>query len=137
MDEREVIMPSSSPRACSRSGCSALSCSEDNCLAKRQDTHKTKGVPAGVLGPSKIYHSVRWRKLRRAFMSKHPLCVRCLHYGLVVTATDLDHVIAVAANKSLQWNTSNMQPLCKSCHSHKTTKEQAGVILDYRKYLNG
>jgi 5-methylcytosine-specific restriction protein A len=129
-------MPTSAPKACKVQGCAAFSCDDSNCLNKKQAVHKPiERTSTGIKRSSRIYHSNRWRKLRAAFMSKHPLCVRCLSYDIVTVATDLDHVVAVAIDKSLQWKTSNMQPLCKSCHSVKTSNEQQGITLDYREFM--
>ncbi len=46
------------------------------------------------------------------------------HPGRVVVATEVDHIVPLAAGGS---NTiDNLQPLCRSCHSKKTVKEDGG-----------
>jgi 5-methylcytosine-specific restriction protein A len=125
-------------KACTEPGCpSTTGCSADNCIKKKQGTHRTvQRTSTGALRSSAMYHSARWRKLRKAFISKHPLCVRCLSYDIITAATDVDHVIAVVDDINLRWRTSNMQPLCKSCHSVKTSNERMGKdVLDYRHLL--
>ena len=52
---------------------------------------------------------------RRALVIGHP-CARC---GAL--ATELDHVIALARGGTEAW--SNLQPLCRACHQHKTSTE--------------
>jgi len=132
-------LPSSSPRACSRAGCSALSCGDDNCLDKRQATHRPKEDKdphdRGSLSRTKAYSTARWRKLREAQMSRAPLCQRCLSFDLVTIAADADHQIPHKGDAKLMWNAGNLQSLCKSCHSWKTQEEASGVYHDFRGFV--
>ena len=132
-------MPSSSPRACRVPGCAALSCSDDNCLNKRQATHRPKEDKdphdRGSLSRSKAYSTARWGKVRKSQMSKAPLCQRCLSFGLVTRATDVDHQTPHKGVKELMWDAGNLQSLCRSCHSWKTQEELKGTNHDYRNYL--
>ncbi len=132
-------MPSSSPRACRVPGFAALSCSDDNCLNKRQATHRPKEDKdphdRGNLSRSKAYNTARWGKVRKSQMSKAPLCQRCLSFGLVTIATDVDHQTPHKGDKKLMWDAGNLQSLCRSCHSWKTQEELKGTNHDYRNYL--
>ena len=132
-------MPSSSPRACRVPGCAALSCSDDKCLNKRQATHRPKEDKdphdRGSLSRSKAYNTARWGKVRKSQMSKAPLCQRCLSFGLVTIATDVDHQTPHKGVKELMWDAGNLQSLCRSCHSWKTQEELKGTNHDYRNYL--
>ncbi|MDO6722630.1 HNH endonuclease signature motif containing protein [Celeribacter halophilus] len=71
----------------------------------------------------KLYGDPRWKRLRRAFLASHPLCADCAELGLVVAATEVDHIERHMGDlrKFLDW--SNLQGLCKRCHSRKTAKE--------------
>lgn len=69
----------------------------------------------------------RWRKARVTYLSKHPVCVECAKEGRVVPATVVDHIIPHKGDKKLFWDTNNWQPLCASCHSRKTIKEDMGA----------
>lgn len=133
-------MPSSAPRACRIPGCAAYSCSDDNCLNKRQATHKPKGAEGandrGALSRSSAYNSSRWRKVRLAQISKQPLCQRCLSFDLVTIATDVDHQVPHRGDKKLMWSASNLQSLCKSCHSWKTQEEVKGTFHDFRNFVS-
>lgn len=61
----------------------------------------------------------RWRRLRRMILNQQPLCVRC-----GAPATDVDHIVPRAAGGDD--SASNLQGLCKSCHSRKTSTQDGG-----------
>ncbi len=71
-----------------------------------------------------------WQKARFYYFKKHPLCVHCEVEGLIIPATDLDHIIPHQGNKVLFWDSSNWQGLCHSCHSRKTVLEDGGFGLE-------
>jgi 5-methylcytosine-specific restriction protein A len=68
----------------------------------------------------------RWQKARVTFLMRSPLCKHCADAGLVVAATDVDHIIPHKGDQALFWDSSNWQSLCKSCHSKKTAREDGG-----------
>lgn len=68
----------------------------------------------------------KWRKRRAAFLKEHPLCEECLKRGLLVKATDVDHIIPHRGNQKLMWDQNNWQALCHACHSRKTASEDGG-----------
>ena len=51
----------------------------------------------------------KWRKRRAAFLKEHPLCEECLKRGLLVKATDVDHIIPHRGNQKLMWDQNNWQ----------------------------
>lgn len=57
-------------------------------------------------------------------MQEHPLCRMCLSMGQTQPAQCVDHIQPHRGNKQLFWDESNWQPLCNSCHSAKTRREQ-------------
>lgn len=65
-----------------------------------------------------LYNSARWRNTRTRVLFEQPLC-EC---GAI--ATDVDHITAMDAGGD-PWARSNLQALCRSCHSSKTRQEQA------------
>lgn len=69
-----------------------------------------------------------WRRLRASVLSDEPLCRHCKRKGLVTAANEVDHVDGNDSNNER----SNLQALCKSCHSVKTVRD-AG----YRPKLRG
>lgn len=62
----------------------------------------------------------RWRKVRLAFLRDHPLCCACEAMGMIVVATEVDHKIPHRGDEQLFWSDTNLQSLCKRCHSAKT-----------------
>lgn len=57
-----------------------------------------------------------WRKLRGLVLSEKPLCEHCERRGLIVQASDVDHIDEDPSNNDRR----NLASLCHSCHSHKT-----------------
>lgn len=60
-----------------------------------------------------------WQKLRKSVLAGEPLCRHCTAQGRTVPATDVDHMNGAADNRL-----DSLQPLCHSCHSRKTAREQ-------------
>ncbi|MCY1296492.1 HNH endonuclease [compost metagenome] len=71
-------------------------------------------------------YGYKWQKARERFLAKRPLCRMCSEQGMVVVATDVDHIIPHRGDQALFWDEGNWQPLCHSCHSAKTQTEEAG-----------
>ena len=67
----------------------------------------------------------RWRKLRDAYKTEHPLCEHCILNMTVTTATEIDHIKPFnGLNDPLRLDPSNLQSLCRSCHATKTHTER-------------
>ena len=62
----------------------------------------------------------RWRRLRAAYLGRNPFCVHCEARGLLVGATDVDHILA--KRKGGTDHKTNLQALCHACHARKTAK---------------
>lgn len=74
------------------------------------------------------YKTARWQRLRLAtfqrngFRCQWPGCNRLADTPQLVC----DHIEAHRGNEQLFWRETNLQTLCKSCHStHKQRDEQA------------
>lgn len=65
-----------------------------------------------------LYRTARWRRERRAFLNENPACAICGGPARIV-----DHIVPHRGNESLFWDVGNWQPLCMSCHSAKTLRE--------------
>jgi 5-methylcytosine-specific restriction protein A len=71
---------------------------------------------------SKFYQSKRWRKVRAMYVAENPLCVACEKRGLTTAVQEVDHVIPLRFGGA-EYDFSNLQSLCKSCHGRKSGKE--------------
>lgn len=60
----------------------------------------------------------RWQRARVTFLAnpENVLCRMCNERGLITLATVVDHVTPHRGDQALFWDTTNWQPLCKTCH---------------------
>jgi len=68
-------------------------------------------------------YDASWRRIRIAHLRREPLCRFCAEKGVVTAATDVDHVVALAAGGT--HDDTNLRSLCHSCHSARTARDQA------------
>lgn len=106
-------MPYKPKKPCSHPGCANLT-DKQFC-----SVHEKKGFSERENAAKRGYDQ-RWRKARLIFLKKNPLCMRCLSEGRYERATVVDHIIPHRGDKSLFWDESNWQALCKKCHDQKT-----------------
>lgn len=69
------------------------------------------------------YDSIRWRKVRKSYISKHPLCEKCKALGRFIPAQVVDHIIPIKKGGA-PWSDQNFQSLCSTCHNAKSAKER-------------
>lgn len=60
-----------------------------------------------------------WQKLRASVLAETPLCQHCMRRGLLVSATDVDHISGDPSDNSRE----NLAALCHGCHSIKTAAD--------------
>lgn len=65
-------------------------------------------------------NSIEWKRLRAEVLASEPLCRMCTARGLVVPATDVDHIVDSREDFTDDNSRENLQPLCHECHSLKT-----------------
>ena len=65
-----------------------------------------------------LYETPEWRRRRSEFLKKYPYCFICGK-----PATIADHIIPHRGNLELFYSDENLQPMCQSCHSRKTMRE--------------
>ena len=80
---------------------------------------------------SRLYDKRRWRRERRAYLARNPLCVMCEAVGKTSLATTVDHVVPHRGDETLFWNQDNWQALCKRHHDRdKQQDEKRGFSVD-------
>jgi 5-methylcytosine-specific restriction protein A len=98
-------------------------------MPHRTPTHKPTNrrtkPPSEVARPSAHArgYDANWRRLRIMVLRERPLCENCSVHGLVVQATEIDHIDGDVRNL----DESNLKPLCKPCHSTKTVTQDGGL----------
>lgn len=116
-------MPYANPKPCAMPGCpnlvsgGGLAC--DACKQSRSEPSRPSAAARG--------YDRRWQTYRAQYLLQHPLCVDPYnrHIG-VMPATVVDHIRPHRGDDVLFWLATNHQPLCKSCHDHKTATEDGG-----------
>lgn len=79
---------------------------------------------------SEFYNSRVWRKARRRFLDKNPLCVVCYENDIVSVADVVDHIVPVNMGGE-KLEESNFQSMCTSCHNAKSARENGrGMASD-------
>jgi len=68
----------------------------------------------------------RWRKFRKVYLMRNPLCVKCGK-----TAEVVDHIIPWDGNKETLIQEDNLQALCKHCHNTKTGTHDSRPVYGY------
>ena len=123
MSESEVnVMPHKPKIPCKYSGCPELVPSGAKyCIehCKQLNITYTGNRPSSA---QRGYGS-KWKKARKSYLERNPLCVRCLAVGRYTPATVVDHIIPHRGNAWLFWKQSNWQALCERCHNIKTMTE--------------
>ena len=74
----------------------------------------------------RIYDTAKWKRVRKLYFARHPLCGDCQRAGRVTAATHLDHIKTVAEAPDLAWEWWNFQGLCAQHHSEKTATADRG-----------
>ncbi|HVB67960.1 MAG TPA: HNH endonuclease signature motif containing protein [Acetobacteraceae bacterium] len=68
----------------------------------------------------------RWRKLRAAFLLRHPLCLWCEEHGTTTAAAEVDHIERIVDRPDLRLEWSNLRALCRVHHEERHSGATAG-----------
>lgn len=127
-------MPRAAPTPCKSPGCPNLvpeGLAGGFCVghvrearAPRRTTARRRRMDNEELKRDAWYSSKKWTSLRRAFISRNPLCRICDANGFVRSADVVDHIIERKDNDALRLNWDNLQSLCHSCHNQKSADEK-------------
>ncbi len=97
------------PRTCSAMGCPGLAFRGPYC-PKCESKHNYRGGKR--LSPTKRGYDARWRRLRKAKLSRDPWCQKCEAAAAVL----VHHVDGVSNNQTIV-PMDRLQSLCQQCHS--------------------
>ena len=120
-------MPLAPLRPCPQAGCSALVRGRGRCEAHKHvevEAQVQRWREADAARPSSHArgYDTRWVRASKGFLAKHPLCVECTRLGRVGAATLVDHIVPHRSDKTLFWDRSNWQAMCKPHHDAKTRR---------------
>ena len=108
-------MPKHPKRPCRYPGCPNLCESGTYCPEHSAESPDRLRGSAAERG-----YDAKWRRARKLFLQRHPLCANCLSQGIVTPATVVDHIVPHRGDHRLFWDEQDWQPLCKACHDRKT-----------------
>ena len=108
-------MPKSPKRPCRYPGCPNLCESGTYCPEHSAESPDRMRGSAAERG-----YGADWRKARKPFLARNPLCNACMKQGVLTPATIVDHITPHRGDPRLFWDETNWQPLCKRCHDKKT-----------------
>lgn len=117
--EEPDLMPMRAPRLC---GCGHRVAAAELCPCERRrdkarrDAFDNRRPNARARG-----YDEHWRKVRASILAAEPWCRTHAARGDKVEAVEVDHMDGNARNNA----TANLRPLCKSCHSRRTARDQA------------
>lgn len=111
-------MPSMPARPCSQAGCpnrAIPGSSRCEVHAKKRKRESERRRPSAA----KRGYDGKWRRIRAAYLRKHPNCVVCDE-----PATTVDHIISRRDGGTDRWE--NLQALCHRHHNQKTNQFDGG-----------
>jgi 5-methylcytosine-specific restriction protein A len=71
-----------------------------------------------------VYNTLRWKKIRLWYLSKHPLCEKCEKENKLTLAIDVHHKIYLSTGRTKEekqrigYDINNLEAVCKDCHKH-------------------
>jgi hypothetical protein len=71
----------------------------------------------------RLYWTARWRRIAKAHLDEHPLCVMCEAEGVIAPATVCDHVTPHRGDVDAFWS-GPFQGLCKRHHDSAKQREE-------------
>ena len=103
-------------------------CSEPNCSVLVQrgrcPVHAPRSRDPHYAEVHRWFGTVAWLRLRAQVLRAEPFCRHCRQQGVNTVATDIDHIVRHAGDRVRFWDVTNLQPMCKACHSAKTARGQ-------------
>lgn len=73
----------------------------------------------------RLLNTHTWKRLRREYLSVHPLCEDCEEQGRTRLASEIHHIIPIGTETSaegmrrLAFDPGNFRALCHECHARR------------------
>lgn len=110
-------MPSKPLSPCAHPGCPLPAVRFGRCAEHAREV-ATQRMPDGRESAALRGYDRKWRRVRAAFLKRHPICELC-----GAEATEVHHITPVSRGGTHEWG--NLQALCKRCHSRVTAASRA------------
>ena len=114
-------MPMRPKRPCGYPGCCELVSDGSRCDKHKKQEQQRYDKERGTA--HERGYDANHRRLRKIVLAEEPLCRHCLEKGITTASNEMDHIDGNSRNLKR----SNLQGLCKPCHSRKTIKEQGAL----------
>lgn len=105
---------------CGHMGCSELVsgrfCPEHQAEHDVEQADKQARYSKGRGSAASQGYDAKWRVVRLAYLSRHPLCEDCLNEGKTVTAVMVHHTVPVKTDRSKRLDMTLLRALCNECH---------------------
>lgn len=114
-------MPQKTLKPCAKPGCPQLI--REGRYCPEHDREREAAYNKNRGSSSQQGYGARWRRLRALYLATNPVCVDPfgVHGATVVQADTVDHILPKSRGGDDTWE--NLQSLCRSCHSRKTSAE--------------
>lgn len=113
-------MPITPPLPCRTAGCPGRAVPGSRyCALHARERRAANRKPDERASAAARGYDRKWRRVRGAFLKAHPECGICGG-----KAEEVDHVVPLNEGGTHKW--SNLQALCKRCHSQKTAALDGG-----------
>ena len=112
-------MPYKPKHPCNRPGCPELT--NGRYCEAHSDTERVKYDRYRRDPDTAKRYGTQWRHVRAAYIARHPLCEQCQQAGRLTPAQEVHHRYPLADGGTHE--ASNLQALCKRCHSAITIRE--------------
>lgn len=111
-------MPYKAKKQCARQGCPNLvKIGHRYCAAHTTEANRSYETTRRNKNIKRRYSTKAWDRLRKAKLVRNPLCEDCFAHGRIVEAEHVHHIDEVSEGGKFLPAMSELQSLCKSCHS--------------------
>ena len=83
--------------------------------------------PTGARAMAHSHPDWAWSRFARSYRQRHPLCAACERQCRVTASEQVDHIVPLSVWTGGKYDESNLQALCRTCHSRKTVHEREHV----------